>query len=103
MALLFDVNDEMPIGYEPPAYITSLHVELREVHVDYRPLYLPTAALLSLSSFTLSTILRPGSNKALLSMIGEDVSVFMTNRPPQDTQMNVDINQDRLGFLTKQK
>ena len=95
LAILFDVKEELPIGYEPPAYITSLHVELSQVYIDYRPLYLPTAALLSVKSFLISTILRPGSNKALLSMIGEDVCLLMTNRPPQDSQLAIDINQDR--------
>ena len=85
----------MPIGYKPPAYITSLHVEVSQTFIDYRPLYLPTAAVLSVKSFLLSTILRPGANKALLSMIGEDLFLYMTNRPPHEAQKDIDLNQDR--------
>ena len=35
LAILFNVEEELPVGYEPPAYITSLHVSLKDIFLDY--------------------------------------------------------------------
>ena len=93
-AVIFKIEEELPIGYTPPAYITDLHFQLNRVQIDYRPLHLPTSSLLCIESFMLSTMLRPNSEKALLSMIGEKISLYLTNRPPQPETVRVDINYD---------
>ena len=63
VGLVFKIEEELPVGYTPPAYITSLHLQLNKVQIDYRPIYLPTSSLLCIESFFISTILRPNSDK----------------------------------------
>ena len=36
VALLFKIEEELPAGYTPPAYVTSLHLQLNHIQVDYR-------------------------------------------------------------------
>ena len=35
-AVVFKIEEELPIGYTPPAYITDLHLQLNRVQIDYR-------------------------------------------------------------------
>ena len=35
-AVIFKIEEELPIGYTPPAYVTDLHFQLNRVQIDYR-------------------------------------------------------------------
>jgi autophagy-related protein 2 len=94
LGVLFNVQEELPVGYEPPAYVTSLHVSLKDIFLDYRPLYTSECAILSIDSFTLSTVLRPNSKVITLSMIGEYIAVHMTRRQLGEGQRNIDLKND---------
>lgn len=94
LGIIFNVEEELPVGYEPPAYITSLHLNLKDMFIDYRPLYLASCAVLSIDCFTLSTVLRPNSKKVLLSMIGEYVALHISTRLPAESHKAIDLKND---------
>uniref|UniRef100_A0A8D0L1Y6 Autophagy related 2B n=1 Tax=Sphenodon punctatus TaxID=8508 RepID=A0A8D0L1Y6_SPHPU len=50
-----NISDEPVLGYNPPASITTFHVHLWSCALDYRPLFLPTRALLTVETFSISS------------------------------------------------
>uniref|UniRef100_A0A4W3HDI8 Autophagy related 2B n=1 Tax=Callorhinchus milii TaxID=7868 RepID=A0A4W3HDI8_CALMI len=50
-----NITDEPVLGYAPPANAITFHLHLWNCALDYRPLYLPIRALLTVETFTISS------------------------------------------------
>ncbi|KAI5741739.1 hypothetical protein M8J76_016678 [Diaphorina citri] len=87
----FDVIDYPVTGYEPLPIVVEYHQHFFDCALDYRPLYLPYSALISLGSFSICCNLAARTTSSTLRFIAEDISLFISNRKIHRT---VDLKQD---------
>ena len=58
-------------GFEPPAVVTELHFSVASCAVDYRPKYLPHAALVTVEHLSISSNLVYECRSSLLRLVYE--------------------------------
>ncbi|XP_078034719.1 autophagy-related 2 isoform X1 [Augochlora pura] len=75
-----DVADHPVAGYCPPGILTELHLHLWNCAIDYRPLYLPLRAMVTLGNFSVSSNIAAQTNTSTLHFIAEDIALFISNK-----------------------
>ena len=77
---LFDLRDYPIAGYQLPHILTELHTHIRSCAIDYRPLYLPYRAMVTLETFSVSSNLLAEADMSVLDFLFEDAVLYMSNR-----------------------
>ncbi|KAJ8309402.1 hypothetical protein KUTeg_014276 [Tegillarca granosa] len=73
-----DVKDYDILGYVLPKVLTELHIHLWNCAVDYRPLYIPTKAVLAVEAFSVSSNIVANSPTSLLRFVIDDAGLFLS-------------------------
>ncbi|XP_076284575.1 autophagy-related 2 isoform X1 [Lasioglossum baleicum] len=85
-----DVAHHPVAGYCPPGILTELHLHLWNCAIDYRPVYLPLRAMVTLGNFSVSSNIAAQTNTSTLRFIADDIALFISNK----LQKTVDIKRD---------
>ncbi|KAI5633052.1 hypothetical protein NE865_14270 [Phthorimaea operculella] len=99
---VIDVLDYPVPGYSPSTVLSELHVQLWDNAIDYRPLYLPIRALITLGNFTVSSNLIAATNTSCLRFLAQECTLFLSHlhgtksnsAVPQDDDKMPDLNKD---------
>ncbi|XP_013385934.1 autophagy-related protein 2 homolog B-like [Lingula anatina] len=75
-----DVKDYPVLGYTLPTIVTELHVYLRGCAIDYRPLYLPYRAMVTVESFSVSSNIIADSCMSLLRFLVDDAALYLSDK-----------------------
>ncbi|XP_045024451.1 autophagy-related protein 2 homolog A isoform X1 [Daphnia magna] len=75
-----DVVDYPIAGYCTPTVITELHLNISDCGIDYRPLYLPARAFLSVGAVNVSSNIMALTNSSVLRFVVEDACLYLSNR-----------------------
>ncbi|KAL5009376.1 hypothetical protein ScPMuIL_014957 [Solemya velum] len=75
-----DVKDFPVLGYVLPKVITELHVHLWSCAVDYRPLNLPTRAVLTAEALSVCSNIVAESPTSLLRFVLDDAALFISSK-----------------------
>uniref|UniRef100_A0A182PNM0 Autophagy-related protein 2 n=1 Tax=Anopheles epiroticus TaxID=199890 RepID=A0A182PNM0_9DIPT len=73
---MLDVVDYPVQGYVPLGVVTEMHLHLWDCAIDYRPLYFPYRAVITIGSFMISTNITTSSSLTL-NFIAEDVTLSL--------------------------
>ncbi|XP_312964.6 autophagy-related protein 2 homolog A [Anopheles gambiae] len=79
---MLDVVDYPVQGYVPLGVVTEMHLHLWDCAIDYRPLYFPYRAVITVGSFMISSNITTTSSGLTLNFIAEDVTLSLA---PQQT------------------
>lgn len=74
---MFDVVDYPIQGYTPLGVITEMHLHLWDCAIDYRPLYFPYRAVITVSSFMISSNIATECSGLTLRFIAEDATLSL--------------------------
>lgn len=74
---MFDVTDYPIQGYKSTGIITEMHLHLWDCAIDYRPLYLPYRAIVTLGTFMVSSNIASQNTGCTLRFIAEDCTVSL--------------------------
>lgn len=74
---MFDVVDYPVQGYTPLGVITEMHLHLWDCAIDYRPLYFPYRAIITVSSFMISSNIAAECTGLTLRFIAEDATLSL--------------------------
>ncbi|XP_055588438.1 autophagy-related protein 2 homolog A [Uranotaenia lowii] len=74
---MFDVVDYPVQGYSPMGVITEMHLHLWDCAIDYRPLYFPYRAVITVGSFMISSNITTESSGLTLRFIAEDATLCL--------------------------
>ncbi|XP_065094861.1 autophagy-related protein 2 homolog A-like [Ochlerotatus camptorhynchus] len=74
---MFDVVDYPVQGYTPLGVITEMHLHLWDCAIDYRPLYFPYRAVITVGSFMISSNITTESSGLTLRFIAEDATLCL--------------------------
>uniref|UniRef100_A0A1Q3FUU4 Autophagy-related protein 2 n=2 Tax=Culex tarsalis TaxID=7177 RepID=A0A1Q3FUU4_CULTA len=74
---MFDVVDYPVQGYTPLGVITEMHLHLWDCAIDYRPLYFPYRAVITVSSFMISSNIAAECTGLTLRFIAEDATLSL--------------------------
>lgn len=74
---MFDVVDYPVQGYSPLGVITEMHLHLWDCAIDYRPLYFPYRAVITIGSFMISSNITTESSGLTLRFIAEDAAMCL--------------------------
>uniref|UniRef100_A0AAG5CVV1 Autophagy-related protein 2 n=1 Tax=Anopheles atroparvus TaxID=41427 RepID=A0AAG5CVV1_ANOAO len=80
---MLDVVDYSVQGYTPLGVVTEMHLHLWDCAIDYRPLYFPYRAIITVGSFMISSNITTASSGLTLNFIAEDVTLSLA---PQQVQ-----------------
>lgn len=82
IANFFDATDDQVLGYEPPPFITEIHLSFADSAVAYKPLYMspPVNAIATVSSFCFSSNIVTGVTRSVLDMMLDDAQLYITNK-----------------------
>ncbi|XP_053553473.1 autophagy-related protein 2 homolog B isoform X2 [Bombina bombina] len=75
-----NILDEPVLGYCPPASITTFHVHLWSCVLDYRPLYLPLRALLTVETFSISCSVALDKSSSSLRIILDEAALHLSDK-----------------------
>ncbi|MEE6494448.1 hypothetical protein FKM82_017142 [Ascaphus truei] len=75
-----NILDEPVLGYSPPASITTFHIHLWSCALDYRPLYLPMRALLTVETFSISCSVALDKSSSTLRMILDEAALHLSDK-----------------------
>ncbi|CAJ0944686.1 unnamed protein product [Ranitomeya imitator] len=75
-----NISDEPVLGYSPPTSITTFHVHLWSCALDYRPLYLPIRALLTVETFSISCSVALDKSSSSLRIILDEAALHLSDR-----------------------
>ncbi|XP_038604419.1 autophagy-related protein 2 homolog B isoform X4 [Tachyglossus aculeatus] len=75
-----NISDEPVLGYNPPASVTTFHVHLWSCALDYRPLYLPTRALLKVETFSISSNVAFDKSSSTLRIIMDEAALHLSDK-----------------------
>ncbi|CAH2327935.1 autophagy-related 2 homolog B isoform X1 [Pelobates cultripes] len=75
-----NILDEPVLGYNPPASITTFHVHLWNCALDYRPLFLPTRALLTVETFSISCSVALDKSSTNLRIILDEATLHLSDK-----------------------
>ncbi|XP_055537641.1 autophagy-related protein 2 homolog A [Wyeomyia smithii] len=87
---MFNVVDYPVHGYTPFGVITEMHLHLWDCAIDYRPLYFPYRAVITIGSFMISSNITNESSGLTLRFIAEDATLCLA---PQISAMLPVINE----------
>uniref|UniRef100_A0A182K4W6 Autophagy-related protein 2 n=1 Tax=Anopheles christyi TaxID=43041 RepID=A0A182K4W6_9DIPT len=74
---MLDVVDYPVQGYVPLGVVTEMHLHLWDCAIDYRPLYFPYRAIITIGSFMISSNITTTSSGLTLNFIAEDVTLSL--------------------------
>uniref|UniRef100_A0A182N5K0 Autophagy-related protein 2 n=1 Tax=Anopheles dirus TaxID=7168 RepID=A0A182N5K0_9DIPT len=74
---MLDVVDYPVQGYTPLGVVTEMHLHLWDCAIDYRPLYFPYRAVITVGSFMISSNITTTSSGLTLNFIAEDVTLSL--------------------------
>ncbi|XP_058467736.1 autophagy-related protein 2 homolog A [Malaya genurostris] len=74
---MFDVVDYPVQGYTPFGVVTEMHLHLWDCAIDYRPLYFPFRAIITIGSFMISSNITTESSGLTLRFIAEDAALCL--------------------------
>ncbi|KAG7163547.1 autophagy-related protein 2 homolog A-like [Homarus americanus] len=77
---MFDVQDYPLAGYVLPDVVTEMNFHLWGCALDYRPLYLPLRAMLTVDACSISSNLTISSDANVLHFIIEDAALFLSDK-----------------------
>lgn len=82
IANFFDATDDQVLGYEPPPFITEIHLTFADSAVGYKPLYMspPVNAIATVSSFCFTSNIVTGVTRSVLDMMLDDAQLYITNK-----------------------
>ncbi|XP_018413862.1 PREDICTED: autophagy-related protein 2 homolog B [Nanorana parkeri] len=89
-----NITDEPVLGYNPPASITTFHVHLWSCALDYRPLYLPIRALLTVETFSISCSVALDKSSSSLRIILDEAALHLSDKC---NVVSVNLNRDFNG------
>ncbi|NXP28264.1 ATG2B protein, partial [Scytalopus superciliaris] len=75
-----NISDEPVLGYNPPATITTFHVHLWSCALDYRPLFLPVRALLTVETFSISSSVAVDKSSSTLRIILDEAALHLSDK-----------------------
>ncbi|KAG9481127.1 hypothetical protein GDO78_010398 [Eleutherodactylus coqui] len=75
-----NISDEPVLGYSPPTSITTFHVHLWSCALDYRPLYLPIRALLTVETFSISCSVALDKSSSSLRIILDEAALHLSDK-----------------------
>uniref|UniRef100_A0A6J0TYM4 Autophagy-related protein 2 homolog B isoform X1 n=1 Tax=Pogona vitticeps TaxID=103695 RepID=A0A6J0TYM4_9SAUR len=75
-----NISDEPVLGYNPPASITTFHVHLWSCALNYRPLFLPTRALLTVETFSISSSVALDKSSSTLRIILDEAALHLSDK-----------------------
>ncbi|KAM4690397.1 autophagy-related protein 2 homolog B isoform 2-T2 [Rhinophrynus dorsalis] len=75
-----NILDEPVLGYNPPASITTFHIHLWSCALDYRPLYLPLRALLTVETFSISCSVALDKSSSSLRIILDEAALHLSDK-----------------------
>nr|DBA14499.1 TPA: hypothetical protein GDO54_005457 [Pyxicephalus adspersus] len=91
-----NITDEPVLGYNPPASITTFHVHLWNCALDYRPLYLPIRALLTVETFSISCSVALDKSSSSLRIILDEAALHLSDNC---NAVSVNLNRDYVRIL----
>ncbi|XP_058813814.1 autophagy-related protein 2 homolog B [Topomyia yanbarensis] len=74
---MFDVVNYPVQGYTPFGVVTEMHLHLWDCAIDYRPLYFPYRAVITVGSFMISSNITTESSGLTLRFIAEDAALCL--------------------------
>ncbi|KAI4468685.1 autophagy-related 2 isoform a [Holotrichia oblita] len=99
----FNVVDYAIPGYNAKDVLTELHVHLWDCAIDYRPLYLPLRAIVTLGNFSMSSHLSAQANTSTLRFIAEECDLFLSEKAPSrngiPSSAPVDLKRDYVNVI----
>uniref|UniRef100_UPI00398F3EA5 autophagy-related protein 2 homolog B-like isoform X2 n=1 Tax=Pristiophorus japonicus TaxID=55135 RepID=UPI00398F3EA5 len=75
-----NIADEPVLGYAHPANATTFHLHLWSCALDYRPLYLPVRALVTVETFTISSNIMLDKYCSTLRIIIDDAALYLSEK-----------------------
>ncbi|XP_041070018.1 autophagy-related protein 2 homolog B-like isoform X3 [Carcharodon carcharias] len=75
-----NIADEPVLGYAHPANATTFHLHLWSCALDYRPLYLPVRALVTVETFTISSNIVLDKYCSTLRIIIDDAALYLSEK-----------------------
>ncbi|XP_067894573.1 autophagy-related protein 2 homolog B-like isoform X3 [Heterodontus francisci] len=75
-----NIADEPVLGYAHPANATTFHLHLWSCALDYRPLYLPVQALVTVETFTISSNIVLDKYCSTLRIIIDDAALYLSEK-----------------------
>lgn len=91
-----NITDEPVLGYNPPASITTFHVHLWSCALDYRPLYLPIRAMLTVETFSISCSVALDKSSSSLRIILDEAALHLSDKC---NAVSVNLNRDYVQVL----
>uniref|UniRef100_A0A1B0D0K3 Autophagy-related protein 2 n=1 Tax=Phlebotomus papatasi TaxID=29031 RepID=A0A1B0D0K3_PHLPP len=86
---MFDVMDYPVLGYTVSGVVTEMHLHLWDCAIDYRPLYFPYRAVITLGNFMISSNITTTSPGCTLRFVAEDCTFSLAPQvievPAKDT------------------
>ncbi|GAB0095176.1 Autophagy-related protein 2 [Sergentomyia squamirostris] len=85
---MFDVVDYPVLGYTVSGVVTEMHLHLWDCAIDYRPLYFPYRAVITLGNFMVSSNITTTAPGCTLRFVAEDCTLSLApqvvDAPPKD-------------------
>ncbi|XP_069493788.1 autophagy-related protein 2 homolog B isoform X2 [Ambystoma mexicanum] len=91
-----NIFDEPVLGYNPPASVTTFHIHLWSCALDYRPLHLPTKALLTVESFSISRSVALDKVSSTLRLILDETALYLSDKC---NSVAVNLNRDYVRLM----
>lgn len=91
-----NISDEPVLGYNPPTSITTFHIHLWSCALDYRPLHLPTRALLTVETFSISRSVALDKLASTLRIILDEAALYLSDKC---NAVAVNLNRDYVRLM----
>ncbi|XP_063804513.1 autophagy-related protein 2 homolog B isoform X1 [Pseudophryne corroboree] len=91
-----NISDEPVLGYNPPTSITTFHIHLWSCALDYRPLFLPIRALLTVETFSISSSVSLDKSSSSLRIILDEAALHLSDKC---NAVSVNLNRDYVRVL----
>ncbi|XP_062901925.1 autophagy-related protein 2 homolog B-like isoform X1 [Mobula hypostoma] len=75
-----NITEEPVLGYARPANATTFHLHLWSCALDYRPLYLPVRAVVTVETFTISSNIVLDKYCSTLRIIIDDAALYLSEK-----------------------
>ncbi|XP_069064370.1 autophagy-related protein 2 homolog B isoform X2 [Pleurodeles waltl] len=91
-----NISDEPVLGYNPPTSLTTFHIHLWSCALDYRPLHLPTRALLTVETFSISRSVAFDKLSSTLRIILDEAALYLSDKC---NAVAVNLNRDYVRLM----
>ncbi|KFO21339.1 Autophagy-related protein 2 like protein B, partial [Fukomys damarensis] len=91
-----NIADEPVLGYNPPTSFTTFHVHLWSCALDYRPLYLPIRALLTVETFSISSSVALDKSSSTLRIIMDEAALHLSDKC---NNVTINLNRDYIRVM----